>query len=68
METRKIFYMVVVVDALLMALLLAVSVRFLTDQWRRSNEIEPEIMEQYSVSLEVEEFLELVKQLKSREN
>jgi hypothetical protein len=36
----------------------------LVSQWQKSQEVDPEILAQYTISLEVEEFLDLVKRLK----
>mgnify|MGYP001089166160 CR=1 FL=1 len=64
MNYKKIIQIILIIDFLLLTLLGVVSFRFLTDQLRRSQEMDPEILAQYEISLEINQFLDLVKRLK----
>ena len=64
MDYKKIIQTIIVFDFLLLILLGVMSFRFLTSQLKRSKEMDPEILAQYKISLEVDQFINLVKELK----
>jgi hypothetical protein len=66
MDYEKAFYTILIINCLFLLLLALVSFRFLTGQFRKTHQVEAEIMAQEEVSLEVEQFLDLVEQLKER--
>lgn len=63
MEYEQIYQVIVIISFLLLVLLGAVSFRFLNQQYCRSREVDPEVLAQYTVNLEVEQFLDLIKDL-----
>lgn len=65
---KKGLYLVLIIDFLLLALLGALSFRFLSEQLRKSQTVDPEILAQYEINLEVNQFFTLVKQLKKTNN
>ena len=64
MEYKKAFYMIVVVDFLLLSFLCLVSFKFLSGNWKKTKEVEPEILAQYNVSLDIEQLKKLTQELK----
>ena len=64
MNYKKQFYIIIIFIFLLLILLGVISFRFLNSQWQKSQQVDPEILAQYTISLEVEQFLNLVKKLK----
>jgi len=64
MNYQKSFYLITTITFLLITLLGAISFRFLNNQWQKSQQVDPEILAQYTISLEVQQFLDLVKKLK----
>jgi len=63
MDYRQNFYLVLIFDFLLLVLLGAISFRFLNLQMKTSQQVDPAILSQYTVSLELERLLELEKKL-----
>jgi len=66
MDLDKKYLFIVVVDVLLLIFLALISFRFLTTQVRKTKEVNPEILAQYTLSLEVDEFLELVEKIEKK--
>lgn len=64
MDYKKAFYMIIIVDFLLLSFLSLVSFKFLSHNWKKSKEVEPEILAQYNVSLNIEQLKKLTKELK----
>ena len=65
MNYKKIIQIILIIDFLLLTLLIVMSFRFLTGQLKRSKEIDPEVLAQYEINLEVSQFFNLVKRLKN---
>jgi len=66
MDYKKIIQAIIVIDFLLLALLGIMSFKFLSNELARSKEMDPEILAQYETTLEVNQFLDLVKQFQKR--
>ena len=65
MNHKKIIQIILIIDFLFLILLAAMSFRFLSSQLKRSKEINPEILTQHEINLEVDQFFNLVKMLKN---
>ena len=65
MNYKKIIQIILIIDFLFLILLAAMSFRFLSSQLKRSKEINPEILTQHEINLEVDQFFNLVKMLKN---
>jgi len=67
-DYKKTYLAILIIDILLLVLLGAFSLRFLTSQIRKGKEVDPEILAQYKIVLEVDQFLNLVKKLEKHNN
>lgn len=65
-KQNKIFYLITVLDFLLLILLTFISLRFLVNKWQKAQAVNPEILAQYNITPEVDKFLQSVK--KSKKN
>ncbi|MFC1711715.1 hypothetical protein ACFLZ1_03970 [Patescibacteria group bacterium] len=66
MEYKKLLKIIALIDALLIVFLGVISFRFLTDQIRRTQEVQPEILAQYNTELEIGKFLEVKEKIEKR--
>jgi len=66
-DYKQTFQIILIINFLLLLLLAAISWRFLSGQLEKTKQIEPEIMAQYEVVLEVGQFSDLIRQLKKLE-
>ena len=64
MNYQKAFYLISIFTFLGLLLLTIISWRFLGGEWRKVQEVNPEILAQYNITLEVDKFIQLVKELK----
>ena len=60
---QKSLWAVIIINLLFLVLLGVVSFRFLTEQLKRAEAVQPEILAQYTVSLEVGKLLEIKQKL-----
>lgn len=67
METKKTILAVIIIICLGLIFLGVLSLRFLTLQVRKTLEEDPEIMAQYELKLNIEQFRQLKKQLQITE-
>jgi hypothetical protein len=66
MKLEKGFLMILIIDVLALVLLTAISLRFLSTKIRKTKEIRPEVMAQYTLTLEVDKFLKLIEKIESQ--
>lgn len=64
MEYKRIHYLIMIVNFLALVFLAFLSGQFLWGQYRKTKEVDPQIMAQYQVNLEVEKYLEILKKIK----
>lgn len=63
MNYKKTIQIILIIDFLFLTLLGVVSFKFLGEQLRKNQEMDPEILAQYNITLEIDKFLNLVEQL-----
>ncbi len=68
MDLKKTILFILVINFFLLILLGLVSLRFLTQEIEKSQAVAPEIMAQYEIKINVDQFDKLVKQLKKYSN
>ncbi|PIS09017.1 hypothetical protein COT75_04110 [Candidatus Beckwithbacteria bacterium CG10_big_fil_rev_8_21_14_0_10_34_10] len=61
MDEKKLYFCILIIDVLLLLFLGAISLRFIMDEHRKSREMDPEVLIQQTIDLEVDRFLSISK-------
>jgi len=68
MDYKKIIQIIVIIDFLFLVLLGVASFRLLSKELKRGKELDPEILAQYNITIEIDRFSDLLKQLRKSSN